>query len=457
LAELRGDDPSPRLLHKLAVTHERLAESILGKTEAPVEANAQGAGGPVVAPDEESGDGAMVAGPVDPASSAVEVAGAPAAELSARDRAMIVDHFEKAGHFYHRHARAIADGTDQAAYSMSLWRAADAYDRAGMSEKAITLFQEYQATLPEGEHDIRATYRLAQAFQARGQFGTAARLYEQLIEENPKSPQAYDSYVPLARCYLAQGPKQWGRAEQELRAVVEGNPALRPTSPQYRAALVELGRLYYRRGEPGDYERAIERLSEAVQRYGDHPDLPEMRFQLADANRKSVAQLEKKLEGPISPSERAAIRAERAERLAAAQRGFGEVIEQYEQRDAESLDDLESLYLRNSYFYRADCAYDLGRYEGADGAIALYTAAADRYDDEPSVLVAHMQIVNSWCELGRYDKARAANERAKWRLSRIEDEAFEDPNLPMSREHWKRWLEWTSELALADNASTASP
>jgi hypothetical protein len=33
-------------------------------------------------------------------------------------------------------------------------------------------------------------------------------------------------------------------------------------------------------------------------------------------------------------------------------------------------------------------------------------------------------------------------------LEKIPDEAFDDPNMPMSREHWQRWLDWTSQLAL---------
>jgi len=425
LARLRGDNLGDELLLKLAVTHRQCARSILDD------------------------DGALVADAADE--------GEPPAALSARDRALIAEHFEKAGGYYYRHARAVADDQDEEAYSRSLWNAADCYDQAGLNDRAIELFQEYQATLPEDERDLRASFRLAQAFQARGDFATAAKRYADLVKNHPKSQQAYESYVPLARCYLAQGAEFWGRAEQQLRAVVEGNQSLRPSSRQYREALVELGRLYYRRGEPGDYERAIERLNEAVQRYADHPKLPEMRFQLADAYRKSVAQLEAKLDGPTSPSQRAAVQRERADRLAAAQDAFGKVIDHYESRDPDSLTEIESLYLRNSYFYRADCAYDLRRFEGPDGAIALYGAAADKYEEDPSVLVAHVQIVNSWCELGRFDKARAANERAKWRLARIRDEAFDDPNLPMSREHWKRWLEWTSELALADNPDTASP
>lgn len=73
------------------------------------------------------------------------------------------------------------------------------------------------------------------------------------------------------------------------------------------------------------------------------------------------------------------------------------------------------------------------------------------------MLIALIQIVNSYCELGEYDKARTANERAKVHLERIPDEAFNDPNLPMDRDHWRRWLEWTGQLSNVESAAVDTP
>src|SRR5690606_33996206 len=146
--------------------------------------------------------------------------------------------------------------------------------------------------------------------------------------------------VPLARAYLAKGADSWAQAEHVLRSVVTDHEALLPESVTYREALIELGRLYYQRGEPGDFERAIERLSEAVNRYSTEARLPSILFQLADAYRKSVGQIDQKLSDPLSPSQRSAFQTERARRLAAAQAAFDRVITLYEQRDAAKLDDL---------------------------------------------------------------------------------------------------------------------
>jgi len=66
-----------------------------------------------------------------------------------------------------------------------------------------------------------------------------------------------------------------------------------------------------------------------------------------------------------------------------------------------------------------------------------------------------IQIVNSYFELGKYDLARTANERAKWYLKRLPEGAFDDPHMPMTREHWQRWLDSTGELSMAGASTSA--
>lgn len=426
LARLRDDDHDlpPSLLRKLALAHERLASQAVGLLDPSA-----------------AGDGSQ--------------AGAdPPVDLAARIEA--AEHYEKAADYYQRHADAVA-ATDPAAYGESLWQAADAFDQAGMPDHAIGVFERYLEARPEDPRRVEALFRLGQAYQAAARYDKAVERYRRLIEDHPKSQFAYRSLVPLARCYLDMGPDHWAQAEHVLNSVVKDHPALRPDSKPYREALIELGRLHYRRADEGDFERAIESLGEAVERYPDDPQLPQTLFQLADAYRKSVDRIDQQLEQPLNPDRRSAFQAERARRLAEAQKAFGRVIDLYEAMAADARSKLQNLYLRNSYFYRADCAYDLGRHEGPDGAIELYQRAARRYEGEPAVLIAQVQIFNSYCEMQRYDLARTANARAREYLKSIEDDAWDDPNLPMTREHWQRWLEWTDELSMIDRSAAATP
>jgi tetratricopeptide (TPR) repeat protein len=81
-------------------------------------------------------------------------------------------------------------------------------------------------------------------------------------------------------------------------------------------------------------------------------------------------------------------------------------------------------------------------------AIQLYDTAAFRYQDDPSALAAYVQIVNSYCALGRTEDAKTANERAKWLLQRIPSESFKDGTFSMPKEYWEQWLKWTSESGM---------
>ncbi len=416
-----GDDPPADLLLRLAATHERIARQSLGL-------------------DEGEFSDADTRRKLDPMQ---------------RGKASV--HFESAGDYYLAHAEAVTV-TDNDAYGESLWRAGAAYDEAGLHDRAVELLARFLVDRPDDDpHRLQVLYRLGRAYQAQGRFDLAIGKFEALVSQHAKSPEAYDSLVPLAQCYLAKGAAYWPKAEHLLTTVVDDHEALRPESGEYREALIELGRLYYRRGDEGDYDRAIARLDEAAKRYGDQPEAAELLFQLADAYRKSVDQIDRELAKAPPPSRKVELHAERARRLDEARQRFDQVVRRLEGVGPAKLGDLSKLYLRNAYFYRADCAYDLGQFEGPNGAIALYQKAVQRYEKDPAVLVAWIQIVNCWCELGRFDQARSANNQAKWYLKRIPDQAFADPALPMSREHWQRWLDWTSQLDLESPTAAVAP
>ena len=286
------------------------------------------------------------------------------------------------------------------------------------------------------------------AYQADGDYDNAAKLFSDLIDEHPHRPEAYESLVPLARCQIASN--QAAQAEQLLRGVVTDHPAITPDSQAYREALIELARLYYDREQ---YEDAVQRLALAVERYGESAEGALLRFRLADAYRRSIAQIDRTLTEPMARSRELALRAHRAERLEKAQILYSQVISDLESRDVAALSPLAKLFYRNAYFYRADCAYDLARYEQA---ISLYDLAARRWESDPASLVALVQIVNAYCELDMIQEARVANDRARFQLDRIPDKAFEDEHLPMKRQHWEDWLRWSEQLDLFGSTQTGT-
>jgi len=383
------------------------------------------------------------------AATAADKRGAEAAKAPAPWKAMFLDaahNFELAGDEYQRHARAEMT-LDVDACAASLWHAASCYDRASRGDLARDIYAEFIRVHPNDPNALKAMSRQGMALMADGQYAAAAEMLGKLCEGYPISPDTNEALAPLARCEIAL--KEYGKAEGHLLAVVGGNRALTPESSAYRLALIELGGLYVTTGR---FEPAIARLSEAVQRYGALAQGPVLRFKLADAYRLSAPVLQTESQGQVTAAQRQALEVERAERLSEAQNLYKMVVDSLRGRDEAGLSEVEQVCLRNAYFYRADCAYDLGQFAQA---IALYDEAAKRWAKYPVSLIALIQIVNADCELGRIDDARRANARAREHLKDIPLEAFNDPTLPMSRKEWEQWYRWSSDAGLFEAQASA--
>ncbi|MCA9283918.1 MAG: tetratricopeptide repeat protein [Phycisphaerales bacterium] len=343
--------------------------------------------------------------------------------------------FNLAGEHYLRHAKAVeseVEGGD--AWTESVWMAADSFDRAGQHQRAAEQFQRYLDSHPaEDARAAEAQFRLAQALLALEDFEQAARAYRHTIDDYPASPFAARSYVPLARCLDQIGNR--GDALAQLRVVLDGGADLQPESMAYRNALIAYGALLH---ESGDDVRAVEALDEAVRRYPDDERLNEIRFRLGDSYRRIAALQRQRLDrADLPPADRQAEADARQRNLMQAMTLFDQVVDGYQRRDPRSLDPLQRDSQRLAYLYRADAAFDLGRYEDA---IALYDQAERRYSDHPVSMVALIQIVNCWHALGEPEKARTAHRRAEIRLAQLPPDAFESADSILDRASWERWL-----------------
>lgn len=421
LALLEGKNLSARLLLDLASTCERIADQRRDETRV----------------------------------SAERLPGQPPMTADARRLAnqQAADYYARAGEYYYKHATEVTVGDDHR-HGQSLWSAATNYDKAQMWDQAIRVYEEFIQTRDGDPKRLRAIRNLASAYMADRQYTPALAQFQRLVENYPRSPETYSSLVMMAQCQDRVGQSQ--QAIQTLALVIDDHEAITPDSGEYRQALIELGRLYHRLGDqdPTLYARAIELLTEAVQRYGQSDQGPGLRFLLADANRRSVPALDKQIATTQSNTARVGLVDERNDRLEHAQVLYSQAISGLEAKKADltRLGQVEDLYLRNAYFYQADCAYDRRIFEQA---IQLYNTAANNYSNDPASLVARIQIVNARCELGQFQLAKNANDMARSQLERIPDEAFEDANLPMKREHWEDWLRWTSERNLFNTQAVA--
>lgn len=362
----------------------------------------------------------------------------------ARHGQQVRDLRSKAGDAYIAYSRALTLADDKG-YGEALWKGIDLYDRAADLRRVVSALEVFVAERPGDALTPDALLRLGRALQAGGEFDKAIAAYQRIAFRYPNTLAASKSAVPLAQAYLAKGPEQYAKAESVLLSVVENNPLLTPEAMEFRQALFELGQLYYRTGR---YEEAVSRLEEWIQRYPREEKVGQLVFLMADSYRKSAGLLEDRpaadKQSPTTlPVDQSEALAARRERLAKSRKLYDRVIDVY--RVGGTATDVDKLYLKLSYFYRADCMYDLGNYEEA---IRLYDAAAFRYQEDPSALAAYVQIVNSYCALGKIAEARTANERAKWLLRRMPASAFEDGTFVMPKAYWEQWLAWTSQSGM---------
>ena len=368
--------------------------------------------------------------------------------LDPSTRAEVQRHLMSSASDYRLHAE-VHVVTNLSLYADSLWRSADLFDRAGDQPEAIQAFQTYADTMPSDPRYAEAKFRLGEAFRAMGDFQGAADVYTSLIEDRDGTsgadigPFANASHVPLAQAYLYdEDPENDAEAEKLLTAALNGSMGSTQTE-LFRDALLELGGLYDRTERP---ERAIERYEEFVSRFVDDPEAGTIQFKLADAHRRLADIIEGSL-GEAMPA------AEQNRRLASITKHRKMAIEHYKQtittlgdRHESQLGLFESIALRNAYFYLGDCAFDLDEFAEA---IRYYDRARDQYVSDPASLVAMVQIVNAYVETNQLGRARTANERARRFYEAIPDEVWDDPNLPMDRADWERWLSSSAAIMAA--------
>lgn len=387
--------------------------------------------------------------------------GTPGASADAAALALAQRHFISSGQYFRQHANRLVLSPGRE-YADSLWAAADAFDRAGDRESAIASYAEFQAQFPADARQAEAVFRLARAHQARGEFDQAVKLFSMLMESRGAEGAgrfADDSYVPLAQTYLMDNdPANDEKAEALLSTVVSG--ALGgPQTENFRDAVALLGELLYDKARALEsqaenvgagkdiaalYAQSISRLDEALSRFPDHPRSAIVRYKLADACRLSAGAIEQQLKEGMPESQKRELAATRRDRLKRALTLFETIRRSLDAKDARRRSALEELHLRNAYFYLGDCSYNLAEY---DAAVRSYDAARERYSGQPAALVAMVQIVNCYIKLGDFKRATAANEHARRFYASLPDSVWDDPNLPMTRRDWERWLDATADLS----------
>ena len=391
----------------------------------------------------------------------------PGVKAPAGDVEQVRKYFLEAAEQYQRLAKLKA--ADEQTSTTATWRAAEAFDEAGERSRRAEVFEAYiQQHLrqqPPSDKVPEAFLRLGQTYQAMGEPQKAIDAYQRNLIDFPRTYWAVQSLVPLAECFI--DTKQPDKAEKTLLRIVDRQSGdslamIEPAAQEYRDALFKLGDLYNRNG---DFEKAIARYEEVIERYPDDPRTDQATFLLANGYRRSAIRIREDWKDPKNLAHKDELKVAHQKRLKRAEELFSQVIDRYQARPKESLSDLDRLHQKLSYFYRADTIYDR-TYVDDVADVRPYVESMQKYDEaawiyqqDPMSLSAHVQIVNCNVRMGKMQEARKALQRAGWALRNIPDENFDPALSGGGRKFWENYFVWLGQMPMLSvaNGQASSP
>jgi TolA-binding protein len=337
---------------------------------------------------------------------------------------------------------------DPSATTSAVWQAAESFDLAGERARMIEVLETFVREYTDDMRVPEALLQLGRARQAAGQIPKAIAAYQRNLTEFPRTPAALGSLIPLSDCFRQTGATD--KAEQILLRVVTPRPGddlalITPEAPEYQDALFRLGDLYV---EAEQYEKAISRYEEALDRYGKDPRADLATYRLADCYRRSAAQIRRDVARPENVAYKDGLLAMHQKRLQRANQLYQAFIDRYEKRSDASLSDLERMSVKLSHLYCADCVYDLSLVSGMQDtepfarSLSMYEKAAWTYQREPIAMSAYVQIMNCYLHMGKVPQAWMALQRARWALRNIPDEEFAKFSPGQDRAYWDNYLGW---------------
>ncbi|MCK4660291.1 MAG: tetratricopeptide repeat protein [Phycisphaerae bacterium] len=352
--------------------------------------------------------------------------------------------FIEAGETFQRLARI--NTLNEFRSAETTWRAADLFDEAGETRRTISVLGQFARERPDNELVPRVLLRMGQAWQALGEYAEAAEAYRENLRRFPRTPDAGSGLIPLARCYMnIGGESNLELAEKTLVGhILADSPVFTPAAEEFRDALFLLGELYISQWR---FERGIERLEEALERYPDDSRVLQARSLLASAYRRSALALKEDIKKTEKASQWPRMRAEMQRRFKRAAELFAELVRGFEEAGEHNLDARQEPVLKQSRLYQADCLYELGQYRRA---VALYETATWIYRGEPSALGAYIQVINCRLCLGQREEARAALRRAQYLLRIMPEHVFEGDYVGQSRKEWERVFAWVETTKLLE-------
>jgi tetratricopeptide (TPR) repeat protein len=367
---------------------------------------------------------------------------------------------------------------DSPKYSDVLWISSEHYRKGHDFQSALMQVTRYINTEPKQRLPL-AYVRRGEILMDLGRFDQALDHFERVLAEFPTDIASFGAMYLVGVCEVERNnPDKAAAAWQR----VLHEPHLDPSANEWQSSLFALGRVQFLIGftmktpppaegaanpEPGQelrprpaeayarFDDAINRLEEFVARYPSRPECPEARFLLAKALRDRAVLPRLKLKKAETDNARKELQGEIQRQLTEAHNQLELVIESLQAKDITGLlDPLGQRMLRDAYFERAHNLFAMEKFERA---IEAYTSAANRYVEDPNVVLAYMQMANCYDRIGKPIDARGAAIQAMLIHKNLPDKAFTPDRTLLNRDEWRTWLEWAGALRDAPKPQSAPP
>lgn len=347
--------------------------------------------------------------------------------------------------------------------------AAESYRQGHAYRQAARVYREFLAQGPQtGQPE--ALIGLGESLMAEGDNAAAIAVFDQCRQDFPIHPATYTARRMESLAYI-----EIGKLAEAKELLLDNlyRFSLTPQSDDWRDSLFAMGQLQFRaatdletqgrlklgdQASPADrqqglklleechaaYQDAADTLTEAVQRYPQAPQAFQASYQIGEAHRRSAIWPRKKLDAVNIETSRLALKRQMQGELEMALAEYNRLLSELaSQERGLQRSATELAILRNCYFSKADALFDLGRYEEA---IAAYSAATNRYQQEPEALEAYVQIAHCYRQLNRHAEARGTIEQARVVLQRIRPDANFTRTTRLDRNQWTELLGWLRTL-----------
>ena len=304
-------------------------------------------------------------------------------------------------------------------------------------------FRTAQTTLEKYLNEQTARWRgpalvgLGRANLALGRTDESIASLRECIDFHPRDASVFTARLWGSRAYREKG--EYPKAEALLRDNLTSD-SLTPASVEWRDSLFALGELLL---VQQNYERAIAKLEEAVERYPETRAAIRATYLIGKAYREAAHAPQMRLRQAAVPSVQVASRRRVRELLNKALDHYTQVQQHLlEQEERFELTQLDRSMLRNCYLAKGTILSDLTRY---DEAITVYSDATRRYQDDPVALTAFLQMAHCYRRQRKRLAARAAVEQAKVLLQQFPEDQDFATTTNYTRVEWLALLDQLSE------------